>query len=132
MQLVLRGLSPQHVISYLDDILVTSNNMEDHMFYLDQVLSAVERAGLKLNPAKCNIAQDSVVCLGHRLSKDGMSPDPANVAKIKAIEIVCLRIEVSTINARCRFLIACGASSARSGPARIIIITHRVQWIKVS
>ena len=86
MHLVLCGLSPQHVISYLDDILVASNNMDEHLFYLDQVLSAVERAGLKLNPAKCNIAQDAVVCLGHRLSKDGMSPDPANIEKIKAWE----------------------------------------------
>ena len=84
MQLVLRGLPPQHVISYLDDILVASNNMEDHIYFLDQVLSAVERAGLKLNPAKCSVAQDSVVCLGHLLSKDGVAPDPANIAKIKA------------------------------------------------
>ena len=84
MQLVLRGLSPQHVVSYLDDILIATNTMEDHLFYLDQVLTALERAGLKLNPAKCSIAQDSVVCLGHLLSKDGMSPDPANVAKIEA------------------------------------------------
>merc|ERR1712081_54954 len=27
MQLVLRGLSPQHVLSYLDDILIADNNM---------------------------------------------------------------------------------------------------------
>ena len=84
MQLVLRGLPPQHVISYLDDILVASNTMEDHIYFLDQVLSAVERAGLKLNPAKCSVAQDSVVCLGHLLSKEGVVPDPANIAKIKA------------------------------------------------
>ena len=84
MQLVLRGLPPQHVLSYLDDILVASNTMEDHMFFLDQVLTALERAGLKLNPSKCSIAQDSVVCLGHLLSKDGVSPDPANLEKIRA------------------------------------------------
>ena len=84
MQLVLRGLPPQHIISYLDDILIATSNMEDHLFYLDQVLTALERAGLKLNPQKCSIAQESVVCLGHLLSKDGVAPDPYNIDKIRA------------------------------------------------
>ena len=84
MQLVLRGLPLTHVISYLDDILIATSTMEEHIKTLDKVLAALERAGLKLNPAKCSIAQDSVVCLGHKLSAAGMAPDPANVAKIKA------------------------------------------------
>ena len=84
MQLVLRGLPMQHVISYLDDILVADNNMESHLLHLDQVLTAIEKAGLKLNPAKCSLAQDSVICLGHKLSKDGVAPDPANIEKIRS------------------------------------------------
>ena len=84
MQLILRGLPIQHVISYLDDILVADTNMEDHIKHLDLVLSALIKAGLKLNPSKCSFAQESVVCLGHKLSRDGVSPDPANIEKIKS------------------------------------------------
>ena len=51
MQLVLRGLPIQHVISYLDDILVADTNMEEHLKHLDLVLSALAKAGLKLNPS---------------------------------------------------------------------------------
>ena len=87
MQLVLRGLPAQHVICYLDDILVADNNMEDHLHHLDQVLTALEKAGLKLNPSKCAFAQESVICLGHLLSREGIAPDPANVAKIKSWKI---------------------------------------------
>ena len=83
MQLVLRGLPIQHVKSYLDDILVADDNMEDHLKHLDMVLSALEKAGLKLNPSKCAFAQESVICLGHKLSREGVSPDPANVKKIR-------------------------------------------------
>ena len=83
MQLVLRGLPPQHVISYLDDILCADSTMEEHLKHLGQVLAALEKAGLKLNPAKCSFAQDSVICLGHKLSRDGISPDPANIEKIR-------------------------------------------------
>ena len=86
MQLVLRGLPPQHIIAYLDDILIATNTMEDHLLYLDKVLAAIEKAGLKLNPAKCSFAQDSVTCLGHLLSKDGIAPDPTNINKIRAWE----------------------------------------------
>ena len=84
MQLVLRGLPAQHVISYLDDILVADNSMEDHLKHLDKVLTALEKAGLKLNPSKCSFARDSVICLGHKLSREGIAPDPANIAKIKS------------------------------------------------
>ena len=84
MQLVLRGLPAQHIISYLDDILVADGDMDSHLGHLDQVLTALERAGLKLNPAKCSFAQKSVICLGHKLSRDGVAPDPANIAKIKS------------------------------------------------
>ena len=83
MQLVLRGLPIQHVISYLDDILVADTNMEEHLKHLDLVLSALAKAGLKLNPSKCAFARESVVCLGHKLSREGVSPDPTNIEKIK-------------------------------------------------
>ena len=55
MQLVLRGLPPQHVISYLDDILVAMGTMDDHILYLDKVLNALEKAGLKLKNACCHL-----------------------------------------------------------------------------
>ena len=84
MQLVLRGLPIQNVLSYLDDILVANTNMEDHLKHLDQVLAALTKAGLKLNPAKCAFARESVVCLGHKRSREGVSPDPTNVEKIKS------------------------------------------------
>ena len=83
MQIVLKGLPIQHVLSYLDDILVADTNMEDHLKHLDLVLGALVRAGLKLNPAKCAFARSSVVCLGHLLSRDGISPDPTNIDKIE-------------------------------------------------
>jgi hypothetical protein len=71
------------VISYLDGILCADSTMEEHLKHLGQVLTALEKAGLKLNPAKCSFAQESVVCLGHKLARDRISPDPANVENIK-------------------------------------------------
>ena len=83
MTLILRGLPPEHIICFLDDILVASSTMEEHLVHLDQVLTAIARAGLKLNGKKCLFAQESVSCLGHLLSREGIGPDPRNLDKIK-------------------------------------------------
>ena len=82
MSLILRGLPMDHIICFLDDILVASSTMEDHILHLD-LLNAIARAKLKLNPKKCLFAQDNVSCLGHRLSRDGIGPDPHNLDKIR-------------------------------------------------
>lgn len=83
MSLILRGLPAEHIICFLDDILVASSTMEDHLKHLGLVLGAIRRAGLKLNPKKCLFAQEEVTCLGHRLSREGIGPDPANLDKIR-------------------------------------------------
>jgi hypothetical protein len=83
MQLLLRGLPPKHVISYL----CADPAMEDHLKHLNQKMTALEKASLKLNPSKCSFAQESVICLGHKLSRDGISPDPVNNEKIKSWKV---------------------------------------------
>jgi hypothetical protein len=39
-------------------------------------------AGLKLKPQKCQLLQEEVTFLGHVVSKDGVKPNPDNIAKI--------------------------------------------------
>ncbi len=55
MQRVLMGLNPAEgpdfVAAYLDDILVFSRTLEEHLLHLNQVIDRLTQAGLKLNPA---------------------------------------------------------------------------------
>ena len=50
MDSVLQGL--QHVICYLDDILVTGTTDEEHLQNLDAVLSRLKEQGLRLKKEK--------------------------------------------------------------------------------
>ena len=45
------------VVVYMDDVLITGQTKEEHDDRLQQVLSIVQNAGLKLNREKCKIAQ---------------------------------------------------------------------------
>ena len=64
------------VLVYLDDLLIFSSTLEEHLERLDKVLTRLEQYGLKLNPEKCQFVRPSVKCLGHIISKEGVSTDP--------------------------------------------------------
>jgi len=82
MELALQGLQWEICLVYIDDIIVYAETFEEHMARVDEVLGRVKQAGLKLRPDKCHLLQPEVTFLGHVVSKDGVGPDPTNVAKI--------------------------------------------------
>ena len=80
MQKVLNGLNPdggkQFVAAYLDDILVFSETLEDHLIHLRKVIDRLKAANLKLKPAKCMFVRREVEYLGHIITADGLKPNP--------------------------------------------------------
>ena len=83
MELVLRGLPPECVIGYLDDILLATEDWDTHMELLDKLLKSIIKAKLKLCPGKCQFGRTSAKSLGHTLTRDGIKPDKFNLDKIK-------------------------------------------------
>ena len=82
MERLFRGFPPEFFLSYLDDILICTPCVKTHLDMLEKTFSALQRAGLKINPKKCFLAQSSVRTLGFVLSAEGISPDPKNLEKI--------------------------------------------------
>ena len=84
MQRVLMGLNPENgpdfVATYLDDVLIFSTTFEEHLVHLRSVLDRLLEVGLKLKPAKCHFICQSVEYLGHLVTPQGISPNPARVA----------------------------------------------------
>jgi transposase InsO family protein len=54
--------------------------------HLTLVISALRAANLKASPEKCEFAKESLIYLGHVVNKDGISPDPAKVRAINAMQ----------------------------------------------
>ena len=87
MQKVLEGLNPdqgpEFVEVYIDDVLVFSRTMEDHVKHLRQVLNRLRKAGLKLKPGKCHFVRQTVEYLGHVITPSGLQPNPNQVSAIR-------------------------------------------------
>ena len=83
MEIALRGLQWHTCIIYLDDVLIYGSNFDEHMSRLDEVLTRIKEAGLKLKPEKCQLLQLFVNFLGHTISAEGILPNPENLAKVK-------------------------------------------------
>ena len=83
MEQVLSGLQWQICLIYLDDVIIFSRTCLEHIARLDEVLTKLGQAGLKLKPKKCHFFCKEVLYLGHRVSKDGIATDPE---KVKAVQ----------------------------------------------
>ena len=59
---------PDFVSVYIDDLLVFSAMLEEHIEHLKKVLMRLQEAGLKLKPTKCHFICEEVEHLGHVLS----------------------------------------------------------------
>ena len=82
MELTLSGLQWSLCLIYLDDVIVFSHDLDEHIARLDKVLTQIGAAGLRLKPSICIFFVPKVSFLGCIVSQDGMSPDPDYIAKI--------------------------------------------------
>ncbi|GBG60851.1 hypothetical protein CBR_g15972 [Chara braunii] len=62
------------VLVYLDDILVYSRRLEDHLGHLRRVLETLRCAKYKANRDKCEFFRQELEYLGHFVTPEGISP----------------------------------------------------------
>ena len=80
MEGILRGID--NVCVYIDDILVTGASEQEHLQTLDEVLTRLGEAGLKLKRSKCFFLQMSEEYLGHNISAEGLRPTQEKVCAL--------------------------------------------------
>ena len=71
---------------YIDDIVIYSKSYEEHLNHLDKVLEAIENAGITLSPTKCHLFYGSILLLGHKVSRLGLSTHAEKVNAIMELE----------------------------------------------
>ena len=102
MSIVLQGLG-HFATAYLDDILIYSETLEQHMLHLETVFERLRQHGLKLKLKKCSFLQLETQYLGFIINGNGISPDPKKVEAIRSLPTpTCVR-EVRSFIGMCSY-----------------------------
>lgn len=103
MYAVLGGLKWKSLLVYLDDIIVFSATIEDHIRDLTEVFTRLRNAKLQLNLNKCKFLQEKFNYLGHIVSQEGIEPDPNKVNAIVNIKSPTNTSELRSILGSCSY-----------------------------
>jgi len=71
------------VFNFLDDLVVYSSSVEEHVEHVREVLGRLQRAGFTLNPNKVMLGATEIKYLGHLLSPRGVKVLPDRVTTIQ-------------------------------------------------
>lgn len=74
-------------IVYLDDILVFSTSLQEHIDSLRKIFMRLSKFNLKVQIDKCNFFQRESEYLGHIITPDGIRPNPAKIDVIQKVPI---------------------------------------------
>ena len=83
METVFKDMKGEELLIYMDDLIIFSDTIDEHMKKLRKVLSKLRAANLKLKPTKCEMFKREVEYLGHLITAEGLKPQKK---KIEAIE----------------------------------------------
>ncbi|MBW0519475.1 hypothetical protein O181_059190 [Austropuccinia psidii MF-1] len=70
------------MVVYIDDIIIYSETWEEHLQYIDRVLSKCKPINLKISLNSCNFGQQELLELGHKVSGLSLAIDKKKVAAV--------------------------------------------------
>ena len=79
MNSIFFDLLDKGVLCYLDDLLVYSRTLEDHVKLLDEVFALLSKHKLYLKEKKCGLFLKKVNFLGHVVSAEGVAMESGKV-----------------------------------------------------
>ena len=80
---ILRGLEYRFALIYIDDIIIFSKSIDEHLTHLEEVFRRLREANVKLNQKKCTFVERRIEYLGHVVTPEGIFPDPGKVEVVK-------------------------------------------------
>lgn len=79
---ILKGLLEDVCLVYLDDIVIYSTSLEEHIQKLKMVFERLRAANFKVKLEKSEFMKNSIRYLGHVLTSEGVKPDPEKVSAV--------------------------------------------------
>jgi len=83
MDLVFNGLNFNICLVYLDDNIVYSSTVDEHVERLERLIERLRVANLKHKPSKCKLLRLEVSFLGHVVSGERVATDLEKISAVK-------------------------------------------------
>lgn len=80
MDVVLASVKWKFALVYLEEVVVFSNTVDDHIDHLKAVLKLLKNAGLTLNLKKCFFFHNNIYYLGHVIKLGSLEVAPKESA----------------------------------------------------
>ena len=77
----------RNLVIYLDDIIIATDSYEEHVRMVRLVLNKLRDEGFYLNTEKCQFLTKRLEVLGHIITHEGLSADPAKISKVMEFKI---------------------------------------------
>ena len=79
------GFAQNHgnlVMCYVNDVIIATSSIDDHIERVGEVLFYLRKAGLKCIPSKCEFLKSSIKYLGRKIYAEGVRPDPESISTV--------------------------------------------------
>ena len=104
MKEVLGTYCRKFTIAYLDNIIIYSGNIQDHLLHLALIFEKLDFYGLSCNPKKCYFGRTSIDYLGHIVTSTGNQAQPEHVHAIQGAKPPRTRKELRSFLGTCGWL----------------------------
>ena len=84
----------ENVDSYIDDLIVYTEDWDTHIRVLDELMNRLQQANLTARPTKCVFGAKSVEFLGHQVGFDWITVNDDNLEKIRMAQLPTTKKEV--------------------------------------
>ncbi|MGL5480857.1 MAG: reverse transcriptase family protein, partial [Aeromonas veronii] len=74
-----------YAAAYIDDVVIHSENWEDHLDRLRRVFGELRRAGLTANPKKCHLGLTEAKYLGYQIGRGLIRPQEKKVEAVRSV-----------------------------------------------
>ena len=102
MSVVLQGCN-DFSTAYLDDIMIFSPTLEEHLEHICVIFDRLRQHNLKLKLKKCSFLKSETHYLGFVISEEGIKPDQKKVEAIRSLPVpTCVR-EVRSFIGMCSY-----------------------------
>jgi hypothetical protein len=82
---ILNKYQIKYALNYFDDIIIFSQNFNEHVNHLEEIFKICKQENIKLKKSKCQFAQKEIKFLGYEISHGKYTPHNTNIETIKKL-----------------------------------------------